>query len=222
LRPIAGLGNLPFGLYGGVMLGTIPQLLAAQDVPQPDIALVTAIGLSPGFVSFVVSPILDVRLSRRTYAYVLGLATALLLFLALMSTAKANLTVLTLLLFGGQFAVTLYSSAVGGWLGNLVHSEDEARLGAWFAIGNFGGYGATALVGILLVRALPFAIGAGILALMVLVPLAFFLFCPLPGRTGGLPARASAGFSPTCWSCCESRRCWAPCRSSSRPAPPSR
>jgi len=176
------------------MLGTIPQLLAAQDVPQPDIALVTAIGLSPGFVSFVVSPILDVRLSRRTYAYVLGLATALLLFLALMSTAKANLTVLTLLLFGGQFAVTLYSSAVGGWLGNLVHSEDEARLGAWFAIGNFGGYGATALVGILLVRALPFAIGAGILALMVLVPLAFFPFLPSPGPDRRLASESFGRF----------------------------
>jgi PAT family beta-lactamase induction signal transducer AmpG len=65
LRPVTGLGSLPFGLYGGVMLATIPQLLAAQGVPQPEIASVTAIGLSPGFFYFFASPILDVRFSRK-------------------------------------------------------------------------------------------------------------------------------------------------------------
>jgi PAT family beta-lactamase induction signal transducer AmpG len=176
LRPVMGLSNLPFGLYGGVMLATIPQLLAAQGVPQPDIASVTAIGLSPGFCYFFVSPILDVRFSRRFYAYVLGVVTALLLFAALMSTD--NLALLGALMFGGQFAVTLYSSAVGGWLGSLVRREDQARLGAWFTIGNFAGYGATALVGIVVLRALPFALGSALLCLMVLLPLILFPFLP--------------------------------------------
>jgi PAT family beta-lactamase induction signal transducer AmpG len=171
-----GLSNLPFGLYGGVMLATIPQLLAAQGVPQPEIASVTAIGLSPGFFYFFASPILDVRFSRKLYAYVFGFLTALMLFAALMSTA--NLTLLGVFLFSGQFAATLYSSAIGGWLGSLVRSEDEARLGAWFAIGNFAGYGATAMVGILLLRSFPFAAGAGLLCLMVLLPLLSFPFLP--------------------------------------------
>jgi PAT family beta-lactamase induction signal transducer AmpG len=176
LRPIMGLCNLPFGLYGGVMLATIPQLLAAQGVPQPDIASVTAIGLGPGFCYFLASPILDVRFSRRFYACVLGVATALLLFAALMSTA--NLALLGVLLFGGQFTVLLYSSAVGGWLGSLVDPKDEARLGAWFTIGNFAGYGATAIVGIRVVRDLPFVLGSGLLCLMVLLPLFLFPFLP--------------------------------------------
>jgi len=176
LRPVMGLSNLPFGLYGGVMLATIPQLLAAQGVPQTEIASVTAIGLSPGFFYFFASPILDVRFSRKLYAYVLGFITALLLFAALMSTA--NLALLGGLLFTGQFAVALYSSAVGGWLGSLVRPEDEARLGAWFAIGNFAGYGATAMVGILLLRAFPLPVSAGLLCLMVLLPLLSFPFLP--------------------------------------------
>jgi PAT family beta-lactamase induction signal transducer AmpG len=171
-----GLSNLPFGLYGGVMLATIPQLLAAQGVPQPEIASVTAVGLSPGFFYFFASPVLDVRFSRKVYAYGLGLITALLLFGALMSTH--NLALLGALMFGGQFAASLYSSAVGGWLGSFVRREDEARLGAWFTIGNFAGYGATAMVGILLLRSFPFAIGAGLLCLMVLLPLVSFPFLP--------------------------------------------
>ena len=176
LWPVMGLSNLSFGLYGGTMLATIPQLLAAKGVPQPDIASVTAIGLSAGFVYFFVSPIVDVRFSRRFYAYILGLVTMLLTFAALFSTD--NLALLGVLLFSGQFTVSLYSSALGGWLGSLVRPEDEARLGAWFTIGNVGGYGATAMVGIHLMRALPFAVGAALLSLIVLLPLLSLPFIP--------------------------------------------
>src|SRR5271154_1738311 len=175
-RPVMGLGNLPFGLYGGVMLATIPQMLAAQGVPQPNIASVTAIGLSSGFFYFFASPILDVRFSRKLYAYILGIVTALIIFAALLSTD--NLMLLGVLLFSGQFAVSLYSSALGGWLGSLVRPEEEARLGAWFAIGNFAGYGATAMVGIHLVRLFPFVLGAALLSLIILLPLIFFPFLP--------------------------------------------
>jgi MFS transporter, PAT family, beta-lactamase induction signal transducer AmpG len=175
-RPIMGLANLPFGLYGGVMLAAIPQLLASKGVPEPDIASVTAIGLSPNFFYFFVSPTLDVRFSRKLYANVLGFMAALLLFMALMSTD--NLSLLTALLFGGQFAVVLYSSALAGWLSSLARPEDEARLSAWYTIGNFGGYGATAMVGILVLRAFPFTVGAGLLSLIVMLPLLSFPFLP--------------------------------------------
>lgn len=176
VRPIMGLSNLPFGLYGGVMLAAIPQLLASKGVPEPAIASVTAIGLSPNFFYFFVSPMLDVRFSRKLYAYVLGLMAAVLLFTALMSTD--NLPLLTALLFGGQFAVVLYSSALAGWLSSLARPEDEARLSAWYTIGNFGGYGASAMVGILVLRAFPFTVGAGLLALIVMLPLMSFPFLP--------------------------------------------
>jgi len=175
-RPIMGLSNLPFGLYGGVMLAAIPQLLASKGVPEPNIASITAIGLSPNFFYFLVSPMLDVRFSRKLYAYVLGLMSAGLLFAALMSTD--NLPLLTALLFSGQFAVVLYSSALAGWLSSLARPEDEARLSAWYTIGNFGGYGASAMVGILVLRAFPFAVGAGLLSLIVMLPLLSFPFLP--------------------------------------------
>ncbi len=171
-----GLSNLPFGLYGGVMLAAIPQLLASRGVPEPDIASVTAIGLSPNFFYFFASPALDVRFSRKLYAYVLGSLAPLLLFAALMSTD--NLSLLTALLFGGQLAVVLYSSALAGWLGSLTRPEDEARLSAWYTIGNFGGYGVSAMVGILVLRAFPFVVGAGLLSLVVMLPLISFPFLP--------------------------------------------
>lgn len=176
VRPIMGLANLPFGLYGGVMLAAIPQLLASKGVPEPAIASVTAIGLSPNFFYFFVSPMLDVRFSRKFYACVFGILAPLLLFTALMSTD--NLSLLTALLFGGQFAVMLYSSALAGWLSTLARPEDEARLSAWYTIGNFGGYGATAMVGVLVLRAFPFTVGAALLSLIVMLPLLSFPFLP--------------------------------------------
>src|SRR5439155_22755443 len=42
---LLGLCNFPLGAYFAVMLLTVPQMLAANAVPQPTIASVTAIGL---------------------------------------------------------------------------------------------------------------------------------------------------------------------------------
>jgi PAT family beta-lactamase induction signal transducer AmpG len=192
-----GLSNLSFGLYGGVMLAVIPQLLASKNVPQPDIASVTAIGLSSGFFYFFVSPILDVRFSRKLYAYALGIITALLIFAALLSTD--NIALLGVLLFSGQFAVSLYSSAIGGWLGSVVRPEDEARLGAWFTIGNFGGYGVTAMVGIHLLRDLPFVVGAALLSLIVLLPLLSFPFLPVVAADRKLASESFGRFAADVW-----------------------
>jgi PAT family beta-lactamase induction signal transducer AmpG len=104
------------------------------------------------------------------------LVTVLITLAALYSTD--NLALLGVLLFSGQFAVSLYSSALGGWLGSLVSPEEEAGLGAWFTIGNVGGYGATAMVGIHLLRGLPFMVGAMLLSLIILLPLLSLPFMP--------------------------------------------
>ena len=51
----------------------LPQLMAAVHVPEPKIAAITAIGVSPNFWFVLFGPILDVRFSRRwTPRYWLG------------------------------------------------------------------------------------------------------------------------------------------------------
>ena len=64
---LVGLTNLSYGLYGGVVAFAVPQLLADRHVPEATIAGLTAVAVSPGFWSFFLSPILDVRFSRRWY-----------------------------------------------------------------------------------------------------------------------------------------------------------
>src|SRR5689334_5088699 len=82
---LMGFGFVPLGVFGGTMLIAVPQLLAANHVPEPRIAAVTAVGLFAGFGSFLLAPLLDWRFSRRTYAIGLALVTAACLVGALLT-----------------------------------------------------------------------------------------------------------------------------------------
>ena len=70
---LMGFGSLPIGLSGGVTLVTVPQLMSAQGSAESAIAMVTTISLVAGFTNFLLAPILDWRLSRRTYAIIMAI-----------------------------------------------------------------------------------------------------------------------------------------------------
>ena len=159
-----GLCNLPFGIFGAVMTMALPQLLAARGVSEQQIASVTAISFIPGFSYFIVAPLLDVQFSRKCYAYALAFIAASSLFLSLI--CSDNLTLLSVFLFTGFLAIQLFNSAIGGWLGSLVPSQDESRLGAWITVAGVGGFGITSMGAITLLRELPFALGAAVLSLL--------------------------------------------------------
>jgi len=188
-----GLTQMPLGVNGAVALLVTPQILAARHVPEPQIAEITALALVPGFCAFLLAPILDVRLSRRTYALGLFAACGLLTFIALMAIGR--LQALGWLLFAALFAVQLGVSAVGGWISQLVAKDDESRLGAWFVVGNIGGFGITSILGVVLLRDLPYWLGAAILGLMVVAPAAVFAFIPAPGPDRRLARESFGQFS---------------------------
>ncbi len=175
---LLGLTNLPFGALSAVALITVPQLLAARGVPEPSIATVTTIALVPTFCAFLRSPILDIRLSRRTYAIGCGLLGALATQAAL--TRLDSLPVLATDLFLAVFALQLYVAAVAGWIGSLVDRESDAGFGAWFAAGNIGGFGLGAITSIWLLRALPFITGALAFCAACLLPVIMLAALPAP------------------------------------------
>src|ERR1700761_6385 len=115
---LMGTSYLSFGIFGGIMLIAVPQLLAGAHVPEAKIAGITAIGLAPGFVAFPFGPLLDWRFSRRTYSIVFAVVQVLCLIGALLSLP--NLALLTALLFAGNLSGNMYYNAVGGWFGNVV------------------------------------------------------------------------------------------------------
>jgi PAT family beta-lactamase induction signal transducer AmpG len=175
---LLGLTTLSNGAYSGVFLVTIPQLLAAKGVPEPEIAQVTSIALIPGMIAFLFAPALDIRFTRRTYAVALALIQAAAIGLSL--NLLGNLSALTICLLIDNLAFYLFTPAVAGWFGGLVDDREEARLGAWLAVGSVAGFGLMSAAAILLLRGLPYQTGVGAIMLIGLVPLLVFPFAPAP------------------------------------------
>ncbi len=175
---LMGLTNATFGMYGGFAVVTLPGMLAAQGVPGGRIAAITATVLSPGFWSFLLAPILDVRFSRRTYALVFGaLAAAAIAF-----TVAFRLPIFLeeAVVLTGYVAASFVQAAAGGWVGSLIRKEDDSRLGAWFSVSNIGAGGIMMLIsGQLITRVQP-ALAGTLLGLMMLAPALLYLAIPAP------------------------------------------
>lgn len=171
-----GLATLVSGSLSGVSVVTIPQLLAARGVPELQIAALSGLSFLPGVFNMFVAPILDVGLSRRTWATLIGVALALLTALAL--NLLDNLPVLGVTLFVGNICYYLFTPAVAGWFGQLVRRDEEVALAGWLSTGSIGGFGLMSALAIVLLRGLPFGVGVFAVCTGSLAPLALFVFVP--------------------------------------------
>lgn len=176
---LMGMTNATFGLTGGFCAVIIPDLLAAHGLPAGKVATIAAVILSPGFWGFALAPMLDVRLSRRTYALIFGIATAVAVGFTL-THADRPLLVEAVMVPGFLFA-TLYQGAVGGWMGSLIDKKDDGRLGVWFSISNLGAGGLMmVLAGEVLHRASAMT-AAMVVGGVILLPMLLFVAIPAPG-----------------------------------------
>jgi PAT family beta-lactamase induction signal transducer AmpG len=176
---LMGLTNSVFGMYGGLLVITVPQLLSARHVAEATIASMTAVMISPGFWAFLFSPLLDVRFSRRWYSVATALVAAILLSIALLNLDDPPLV--EVLLVTGFFFGNLYQSALGGWLANIITTAEENRLSVWVTIGNISGGGLMAVIAGEFVQRLPPTVAALALGGVVLLPIVVFLWMPAPG-----------------------------------------
>ena len=176
---LMGMSNLSFGLYAGFITLSLPQLLAAQHVPEARIATITATVFSGGIWVFLLGPMLDVRFSRRFYATLFAALAGTCLTLALLN--RTNLALLELLMLIGFASAQLCTNALGGWLATIVHHHDESKLSSWTWAASFAGNGLMAILAGELVRALPIQLAAPLLGIIVFIPTAIFLVMPSPG-----------------------------------------
>jgi PAT family beta-lactamase induction signal transducer AmpG len=174
-----GLANALFGMYGGVLVISVPQMLSARHVPEATIAAMTAVMISPGFWTFLVSPVLDVRFSRRWYSIVTAAVAAALLSLALLNLEHPALV--EVLLVVGFFFANLYQSALGGWLSSITTAQEKHALSVWVTIANISGGGAMAMVTGEVVQRLSPTAAALLLGVAVLLPTAVFPWMQAPG-----------------------------------------
>ena len=190
---LLGFGFLPLGVNGSIMLITLPQLLAADHVPEVQIAAITSLALAPGFFSFLLAPLLDWRFARRSWAIALSVLSAAATVAALLLIK--NLSLLPVAVFVSSFSAYLVAAAAGGWFGNLIQTGDKMRLGAWLAVANIASGGVAATVAIPLLRDLPYALGAGLLGLLLLSATPVFWFTRCPPADGRLARESFADFA---------------------------
>jgi PAT family beta-lactamase induction signal transducer AmpG len=197
---LMGLSNATIGLVGGFIVLPLPQLLAAEGIPEWKIATVSAACLSPGFWVLLVCPILDVRFSRRWYAtFFAALAGLCLTFAVLM---RSHLLVLEIAVMIAYAASVLSSNALGGWLAGVIPeaaaedgdstNHEGATLSAWTQVGLFLGNGLMAAIAAEGIRRLPLGVIALLLGALVVLPAAIFPFIPVPISGAGDPARLNA------------------------------
>lgn len=187
---VMGLTNSVFGLMGGFAVVTVPEMLAAQGIPGGHIAVIVAVIMSPAFWAFVLSPMLDVRFSRRTYAIVFGTLTAAAAGFTVFDHRQPALV--EVVMVAGYVAASFYQGAVGGWTGSLISKEQDSKLGMWFAVANTGASGFMILFAGDMVRRFPPAAAAFLVAAGMMLPMLLFLAIPAPGPDRRL-ARESFG-----------------------------
>ncbi len=189
---LMGLTNSVFGMYAGIVLISVPQLLSNRHVPETTIAAMTAVMASPGFWTFLVSPVLDVYFSRRWYSIASALMAASLLVAALLNLD--HLALVEGLLVAGYFFANLYQSALGGWLSSIISQEQKSALSSWVTIGNVGGGGVMAVATGELVRNLSPQTAAFLLGAVILLPTGVFFFMPAPAPDRRLAQESFAQF----------------------------
>ena len=175
---VMGLTNAVFSMMNGFAVVTLPQMLAAEGVPGGHIAAITAAIISPGFWAFIFSPMLDVRLRRRTYALLFGAIAALAVAFTVLHHSDVGTVEIVMLI--GYLSAAFYQGSVGGWMGSLISPEEDSQLGTWFNIANVGSGGVIIVAGGPLILHAPPAVGATFMLLAMLLPAALFPFIPAP------------------------------------------
>lgn len=185
--PVWGLALpwLTWGMVGGFIVVTLPQMLVAQGIPGDRAAVSVAVIFSPMSWSFVLAPLLDVRFRRRTYALVFGVAAVTATAVTVVYHA-ALAEVVTVMLMG-FLSCCLFQSAVGGWAGSLIEKGRDSVLGAWSGMYSVGGSGLGVLVSGYAVQHFSRTAAAAIIFAAFLFPLVVFPLIPAPP-----PAKALA------------------------------
>lgn len=188
-----GLANGTLGFASGIMNFVMPQLMAGVHVPEPKIALITAIAVSPNFWFVLFGPILDVRFSRRWYAALMAAMSGVSASIAVLNLH--HLVVLQAAMVMCNATAMLSSSALGGWLSNVVPDEHKNPLSKWMNIALVSGTGVIVGLGAELVRGLGLVPAALLLGLLVFLPTVAFPLIPAPGPDRRLAGESFAQFN---------------------------
>jgi len=200
-----GLALAPMGFYYGFVSTALPVLLRAHGSSVEQIAWVSSVGFSPTFWAFLLCPILDVRFSKRAYALFFAAVAAICLGLSTMLTA--DIPVFTAVVTLGCTAAVLFSTAHQGWMPDAVEGKHYSAVGGVSQVANLGAAGIFAWGTVHLVRTLPPAHVALLLAVLAMLPTLLLFFIPLPTQSLRSARETFRTFFGDLYQVCKQREC---------------
>jgi hypothetical protein len=96
-----GVLILPLGMYIGFIWTALPFLLSKTGVPVEGISRIAAILQIPPLLMFLWTPVVDVKLRRRTWLVLAAVSSSICVFLACLLIGPSHFNLLTALLFLG-------------------------------------------------------------------------------------------------------------------------
>ena len=177
---LIGMGALTFGLVAGFVITALPFLLSKAGVSIDRIATVSAVAMSPTFWAFLMTPVVDVGFTRRTYAFGFAIASAACLGTALLLFSPARLSLFTALVLLAELTIVLQSGAVNGWISEFVLDTERGRVGGWINAANLGGGALGAMAVMWSASRVPFRTLGMMIAFAAVASTLFLLRYPKP------------------------------------------
>ncbi len=129
----------PLGIYLGFLWTALPFLLERAGVSVERIAHLSAVLQLPGMLLFLWTPVVDLKLRRRTWLLVGAVGVAACLVGASPLLTPSTLTLLSGALLLGGVVVALVPAACGGMMATLLPAAAQPRASAWNQAGQLGG-----------------------------------------------------------------------------------
>ncbi len=196
-----GVLILPLGMYIGFIWTALPFLLSKSGVTVEQISRIAAILQIPPTLMFIWTPVVDVKLRRRTWLVLAAFSGATCVCVACPLIGPSYFNLLAVLLFLSGSVLALVYASCGGLMATTLSPSEQGKAAAWNQGGNFGGGVLGAAVVLWLAERVSLrVIGIAMAALMLLPALpAFTISEPSPvssywfrGRFGEMGREALA------------------------------
>ncbi|HTZ73324.1 MAG TPA: MFS transporter [Candidatus Aquilonibacter sp.] len=197
----------PFGLVMGFTITALPFLLVHIGIPLDKVAGVSATVMTPTFWAFLLQPLMDTGLTRRTYGWLTAGISAVCLGAALLVLSPAHLGMATALLLVAELSMVLYSGAVSGWTAHFTPDARRGSVSGWTNVANLGGGALGSLVVMSLVRHVALhwlALGLAVAVLLGTTPTLVF---PEPRKSAFRLRQIFTATISATWQACKTKEC---------------
>lgn len=134
------------GAMNGFVGVTLATVLTAHGVSNEREAEIAFLALTPSYLSFLLTPLVECGMPRRVWAMLLACMGAVSLGAAVLLIGPASAggghgtqaNLLVLALFVGYLCTQLYSSTIGGMVPNLVSPAQQSAASAWLNVAYLG------------------------------------------------------------------------------------